>query len=307
MRGALPVAAAAGVLLLAGCSRSDTQSPAPGAASSAGGSSAAAAAPNGLLTVPHDADEETRKQYLYQNAIAECMRAKGFTYTPHVEDADESTPLPVDGQDYKVSKEYRGKYGYGFSYARVVYPHDPNVIGSEAPSDDEHPNAAYRETLAPAQQWAYDKAMGEWRVEDGKKLESPGCRKAADVKAYGPEKPKAERDREAEAARAADRAAQQALDGDPQLVSLAQDFASCLRAEGITVTTTQPTSISDMVKFQVNSKAPADGWENLDKETARTKLTQEIGTALRDLECGKEFRAAYFPKLAENPLVGAGG
>ncbi|SDN62033.1 hypothetical protein [Streptomyces wuyuanensis] len=305
MRGALPVAAAAGVLLLAGCSQSDGQSAVPGA--SAGGSSATAAAPNGLLTVPHDADEETRKQYLYQNAIAGCMRAQGFAYTPHVEDAGDVTPLPIDGQDYKLSKEYRGKYGYGFSYARVVYPHDPNVIGSETTTDDEHPNAAYREALAPAQQRAYDKAMGEWRVEDGKKLESPGCRRAADVKAYGPEKPKAERDREQEAAKAADRAAQQALDGDPQLVSLAQDYASCLRAEGITVTTTQPTSISDMVKFQVNNQAPADGWENLDKETARTKLAQEIGTALKDLECGKKFRAAYFPKLAENPFVGAGG
>ncbi|MEU6705419.1 hypothetical protein [Streptomyces wuyuanensis] len=305
MRGALPVAAAAGVLLLAGCSPSDTQS--PGAASSAGGSPAPSAAPNGLLTVPHDADEETKKQYLYQNAIAECMRAKGFSYTPHVEDADDGPPLPIDGQDYKLSKEYRGKYGYGFSYARVVYPDDPNVIGSETSTDEEHPNAAYRETLTPAQLRAYDKALGEWRVQDGQKLESPGCRKAADVKAYGPEKPKAERDREEEAAKAADRAAQQAVDGDPRLVSLAQDYASCLRAEGIAVTTTQPTSISDMVKFQVNSHVPADGWENLDKETARTELAQEIGTALKDLECGKKFRAAYFPKLAENPFVGAGG
>ncbi|MET8325106.1 hypothetical protein [Streptomyces sp. NPDC005181] len=220
-------------------------------------------------------------------------------------DDDEVKPLPIDGQDYDLSKEYRGKYGFGVTYAPVVYPNDANVLGTDANTNDSHPNATYRDTLSPAQQRAYDKAMGEWRVEDGKKLESPGCRKDAELKAYGPEKPKAELAREQDAAKTKDRAAQQALDGDAQLVSLAQDFASCLRSEGIAVTTTQPTSIGDMVKFQVNSQG--DNVDRGDKETARAKLTQEISTALKDLECGKEFRAAYFPKLAKNPFVGVGG
>ncbi|MFD5568011.1 hypothetical protein [Streptomyces cadmiisoli] len=303
MRSALPVAAVAGVLALAGCSsQADKNSAGPEAASSAG-ASATTAGKDGLLTVPQDASEETKKEYVYKNAIAACMRAKGFTYTPRVESA-ETTRLPIDGQDYAATKEYRGKYGFGVAYAPAVYPNDPNVTGEQ---DDTNPDQAYLDSLSPAQKQAYEKAMGEWRVEDGKKLESPGCRKKADLKAYGPEKSQAELRREADEARAEDRAAQQALDGDPQLVSLAQDFASCLRDEGITVTTTQPTSIGDMVKFQVNNPVASGDWDTGDKETARAKLAQEIGIALKDLECGKKFRAAYFPKLAKNPFTGVAG
>ncbi|MGW1883253.1 hypothetical protein [Streptomyces sp. NPDC001970] len=303
MRSALPVAAVAGVLALAGCSQGGNNSVGPEAASSAGGASATAAAKNGVLTIPQDADEETKKQYVYQNALAACMRAKGFTYTPHVED-DEVTQLPIDGQDYDATKEYRGKYGYGVAYAPVVYPNDPNVTGPEV---EPNPDQAYRDALSPAQRQAYEKELGGAALVNGKKTELPGCYKDARVKAYGPEKSKAELERESAAAAEKDRAAQQALDGDPQLVSLAQEFASCLRSEGIAVTTTQPTSIGDMVKFQVNNPALADGWDRGDKETARAKLAQEINIALKDLECGKEFRAAYFPKLAKNPFVGVGG
>ncbi|MFG3660950.1 hypothetical protein [Streptomyces sp. NPDC047706] len=306
LRPALPAVAAAatGVLVLTGCSGSGSTS--PQAAASAGSPTAPATAVNGELTIPQDADEETKKAYLYQNALAVCMRAKGFTYTPHVE-GDEAKPFPFDGQDYELAKEYRGKYGYGVTYARVVYPNDVNAIGSRAYTEkyETSPDQAYRESLSPAQQRAYEKAFGELAMVDGKKTELPGCRTEAQLKAYGPRKSTAELAREADVAREADRAAQQALDGDPKLVSLAQDFASCLRGEGIAVTTTQPTSIGDMVKFQVNSQG--GNVDELDKETARTKLAQEINVALADLECGKAFRAAYFPKLAKHPFTGLGG
>ncbi|MGW1544111.1 hypothetical protein ACWCPM_28380 [Streptomyces sp. NPDC002309] len=306
MRAALPGAAvaAAGVLVLAGCSQNGNAS--PDAASAAGSPSAPATAANGELTIPQDIDEETKKEYLYQNAVAACMRGKGFTYTPRVASV-EAEQFPFDGQDYELAKEYRAKYGYGVTYARVVYPNDANAMGSRAYTEkyDTSPDQAYRDSLSPAQQRAYEKAFGEVALVDGKKTQLPGCHTDAMVKAYGPEKSEAERAREADAARAADRAAQQALDGDPQLVSLAQDFASCLRGEGITVTTTQPTSIGDMVKFAVNGQG--ENVDKMSKETARAKLAQEINVALADLECGKKFRAAYFPKLAKNPFVGVGG
>ncbi|MFJ4467220.1 hypothetical protein ACIP2X_06805 [Streptomyces sp. NPDC089424] len=304
MRAALPVAAATGVLVLAGCSQGDNTS-SPGT-SSAGSASAQAPAGNGELTVPQDVDEETKKQYLYQNALAVCMRAKGFTYTPRVEGV-EAEAFPFDGQDYELAKEYRGKYGYGATYARVVYPNDANAIGSRAYTEkyESNPDQAYRDSLSPAQQRAYEKAFGELAMVDGKKTELPGCHKDATVRAYGPEKSEAERTREANASRAADRAAQQALDGDSRLVALAQDFASCLRGEGIPVTTTQPTSIGDMVKFAVNGQG--QGVDELDIEAARAELAQEINVALADLECGRKFRAAYFPKLAKHPFTGLGG
>lgn len=82
MRSALPVAAVAGVLALAGCSQGGKNSAGPEAASSAGGASATAAAARGVLTIPQDVDEETKKQYVYQNALAACMRGEGLHLHP---------------------------------------------------------------------------------------------------------------------------------------------------------------------------------------------------------------------------------
>ncbi|WP_432041975.1 hypothetical protein [Streptomyces cadmiisoli] len=315
-RVALPVAAvtAAGALALAGCSEGGKDSSEPDSAStgstasSADGASSPAVAENGVLTIPQDVDEETKKEYLLQNAIAACMRAKGFTYTPHVVATTDETTIPVDGESYDLAKKFRAKYGYGFTYARVVYPNDANVPGSEANTEQhatEHPDQAYLDALSPAQRQAYDKARGGMaQAVNGKKRMSPGCLTDAFSKVHGSGKSESEIERERAASEAKDLEARQALDGDPQLVSLAQDFASCLRGEGIVVTTTQPTAIGDRVKFQVNEQA--DDVDEVDEETARARLAQEINTALKDLECGKKFRAAYFPKLAENPFFGNG-
>ncbi|WP_432043565.1 hypothetical protein [Streptomyces cadmiisoli] len=233
------------------------------------------------------------------------MRAKGFTYTPRVE-GSEAAQLPIDGQDYDLAKEFRGKYGYGATHAKVVYPDDANAHGSRAYKEkyETSPDRAYLDPLSPAQKRAYDAEFGLALV-DGKKTTLPGCHKDAYEKAYGPEKSRAEHERESAANEEKHRQAQQALDGDPTLVSLAQEFASCLRDEGIAVTATQPTAIGDMVKFQMNSRG--GDVDTVDTETARAKLAQEIGIALKDLECGKKFRAAYFPKLAKNPLNGVTG
>jgi hypothetical protein len=294
------------VLALAGCSQNDKDPAGPRTAPSAGAASSPVAAANGELAIPQDAAETARQEYVYQNALASCMRAKGFTYTAHVTDYKAMNSGP-DGEDYDLAKKFREKYGYG-KYAAAVYPNDPNVPGTDAFAQryESNPDEAYLNALPPAQRKAYDQAMGDVRLVNGEKQQTPGCRKDARLKAYGPLKSKAEMAREGDAFTARDREAKQALDGDPQLISLAQEFASCLRGEGIAVTTTQPTSIGDMVKFQV-MQTPVDDMQNMDQETARAKLSQEISTALKDLECGKKFRAAYFPKLAEHPYAGGVG
>lgn len=313
---ALRPAAAAGVLPLAlllaltGCSRDDGGSAAPAADGTAASGSEAASTPTtarGELTIPEDADEATRQQYVQENALAACMRKKGFTYTPHVTDWGAGAGS-VDGQDYEQAKKYRDKYGFGL-YAVAVYPNDPDVPGSRAHEAQvmENPDRAYLDALPPAQREAYDKAMGTAAQVNGKKVMLPGCMKDAMEKAYGPQKSQAELDRERAANEERDRAARQALNGDPQLVSLAQRFASCLRAEGIAVTTTQPTAIGDMVKFATAAQLPQEGVQKLDPDTARAKLAQEIVTARKDLACGKDFRAAYFPKLAKHPFSGITG
>ena len=308
LRGAAwPTLAVAGVLALSACSQGGDG---PSASASSGGStssssgsgtSSSASSTKGELAIPGDANEETRKLYVEQNAMAACMRAKGFTYTPHVSSQDGDPIDDGSGKDYAAAKKFRDKYGFGI-YAGAVYRNDPNVWGSEAYNKkDTNPDAAYVNALTPAQKKAYDKASGGRTSINGRKT-NVGCYKEAYEKAYGPEKSQAENEKKAAEDKERALAAQQALNGDPELVALAQKFASCLTKEGINVTTTQPTSIGDMVIFQVGNQMPANGVLSLGKSEAVAKLTWEIGLAKKDLECGKDFRAAYFPKLAKHPF-----
>lgn len=302
-----PVAAAAGVLALAGCSQGDGGSAAPDGSGDRAPTSASGAPAAGEAAIPEGVDEETKQIYVSENATAACMRKKGFTYTPRVAGLA-TAASPVDGQDYALAKKYREKFGFGF-FAPAVYPDDPTVAGSKAhEAQDISPDRAYLDALSPAQRKAYDKAMGSAKqLASGKKVLLPGCVKEGIEKGYGPEKSQAQLDRERAAHQEQDRAAKQALNGDPKLITLAQRFASCLRDEGIAVTTTQPTAIGDMVKFATATLTPSRGVRNMDKEEGRAKLAQEIGIALKDLECGKQFRAAYFSKLAKHPFSGMTG
>ncbi|GHB13414.1 hypothetical protein GCM10010330_79160 [Streptomyces tendae] len=302
--GLWPAMTAAGLLALSGCSQGGGDVAAP--AASGGGKPSPTASAGGELTIPSDVDEETKKQYVQENAMAACMRAKGFTYTPHVVTYDDALS-PVDGEDYDAAKKYREKYGFGL-YAGAVYRDDPNVFGSAASNKvhEDNPDSAYLDSLTPAQKAAYEKARGE-KLRNGKHELGPGCLRDAREKAYGPEKSQAEVERETAEESQRALAAQQALNGDPQLVSLAQEFAGCLTKAGIPVTTTQPTSIGDMVKFQVGDTTPVDGILSLDEDEALARLTHEIGLAKKDLECGKKFRAAYFPKHAKHPFESVTG
>lgn len=300
--GIWPAVAAAGVIALSACSGGDGGSAAPPAptASSGGDAASASASAGGELAIPADADEDTKKQYVEQNALAACMRAKGFTYTAHVTQDGEDPLAEGEGRDYAAARKYRQKYGFGI-WAGAVYRNDPNVWGSTAyNAKDTNPDSAYLAALTSAERAAYDKAMGR-QIKDGKMV-TGGCLKEAEEKAYGPAKSQAEIDKQSAEDKQRALAAQQALNGDPRLVSLAQTYASCLTKEGIIVTTTQPTSIADMVKFQVSAQTPDNGVLGVGKSEAITKLTQEIGLAGKDLACGKNFRAAYFPKLAKHPF-----
>ncbi|MGW5091000.1 hypothetical protein [Streptomyces coelicoflavus] len=308
LRSTLTALAATGLVALSACGQSDSGASSPGdpQGGAARDGDSASAAPGGELTVPEDADPDTKNYYLTENAIAACMKKRGFSYTPvpGVEPNEEMNA--GEGRDYGLAKKYREKYGFG-TYSRIVYPNDPAVTLPEEESD---PNDSYRSSLPAAQQKKYDKALGRLRfiLKDNGVIQRPpkdGCVAQAELKVYGPPKSKAEQDRENAEQQERDKQAGQALNGDPQLVSLAQAYADCLRKEGITVTTTQPTSIADMVKFQVADQIPPDGLPG--KEEALAKLPGEIDLALKDLECGKQFRTAYWPKFDKNPYVGGQG
>lgn len=302
------VLAAASMLPLSACGQSDSRTSSSAASDEgdiqAGGSPSAAT--GGRLTIPEDADPDTKNYYLTENAIAACMKKRGFSYTPSPGSTPNEASSAIDGADYALAKKYRQKYGFGI-YSRAVYPNDPAAPG---PSEHTDPNASYRSLLPAAQQQAYDKALGApGAARDNGEYEGPakgGCTAEAHLKVHGPAKTEAEQERENAKQEERDRQAGQALNGDQQLVSLAQEYAACLREDGITVSTTQPTSIGDMVKFQVSAEIPPDA-QTLGKDEAMPKLTREIDLALKDLECGKNFRAAYWPKYKNNPYVGNNG
>ncbi|MEU1302654.1 hypothetical protein [Streptomyces shenzhenensis] len=302
------VLAAASMLSLSACSQNDSDKPAS-AANDEGGTQrggSPATEPGGALTIPEDADPDTKNFYLAENAKAACMKKRGFTYTPNPGFTSNEANSSIDGADYELARKYRQKYGFGI-HSRAVYPNDPAAPGPVELSD---PNKPYRDSLPGAQQKAYDKALGTQgaaRVDGTYEGPSKGsCSAEAELKVYGPAKSAAEQEQENAKRSERDRQAGQALNGDQQLVSLAQEYASCLRKAGIAVTTTQPTSIGDTVKFQVSAQVPPDA-QPLSKQEAMPKLTREIDLALKDLECGKEFRAAYWPKFKKNPYFGNNG
>ncbi|MFE4962272.1 hypothetical protein [Streptomyces sp. NPDC056660] len=270
---------------------------------------------SGQLDIPADANADLKKQYLVENAIAACMKKQGFTYTP-VAPEDPAASWATDGADYTLTKKYRQKYGFGI-YSGIVYPHDAGASGSTAAQRDSDgmPNADYVDTLTPEQKSAYGKALGAPPDPKTGRNDWTGCQGEADKKVYG----SASVEERSTATESRSQANAQALNGDPKLVALAQSYASCLKKEGISVTTTQPTGIGEMVKLQALGSAPAgaggvpavggDGntqKKSMSKEEALPLLTKDIELAMRDLECGKQFRSAYFPKFLKAPTSGGG-
>ncbi|WP_340377949.1 hypothetical protein U5640_24830 [Streptomyces sp. SS7] len=311
----LPLLAACG----GGGESPSSSSAGDGSTSASGGKASAGSGSSGQLDIPADAGAELKKQYLVENAIATCMRKQGFTYTPDPPE-DFRTGWATDGADYGLTKKFRQKYGFGYT-AVAVYPDDPQV--SRKAANEPSANAKYLDTLTPAQKTAYEKALGGPPDPKVGQKDWTGCMGTADKEVYGGESVE---DRSA-ASSSQNQANAQALNGDRELVGLAQSYASCLRKDGIPVTTTQPTGIGEMVKLQAAAAAPAgaggavsveagaDGKlpesrpspQTMSKAEALPLLTKEIELAMKDLACGKDFRAAYFPKFFKAPgSTGAG-
>lgn len=293
--------------LLAACGGGSNSKSASSNASS--DSSPATTSVNGAtqLTVPDGVDEDTKKQYIEENAIAVCMKKQGFTYTPHVQTSTATDPYAsLDGEDYARAKQFRQKYGFGY-YAGAVYPNDPNVPFSKAATAKRtSPQDQDEVGLTDAQKKAYDIALTGPPAKTKAEEKVGGCSETGRVAAHGPAL-SAAAEKNAEKARDDQNHANGlALNGDAQLVQLAQQFASCLTGQGISVSTTQPTGMVDMVRIDISRQLP-ENFMSMSKEAALPLLNKDIGIALKDLECGKKFRAAYFPKEKAKPYYGENG
>ncbi|MEW1721064.1 hypothetical protein [Streptomyces sp. NPDC093109] len=261
----------------------------------------------GSGSVDEKQEQRVKDNDAYENLLTDCMKKAGFEYTPTLGDiyAPSTAFAAISGADYELAKKYRQKYGFGGSYASLVYPNDGEL--KSAGATEESPNAAYQASLTESQKDAYMVARSgkDWATDNGR---PKGCEGSARAEVYGSD---ADVDAKEKAEQEADKANELKLNGDSELVELAQTYASCLTKEGMEPSNTQPTAIGDELRLNGGGGAAAAGGpaavgEEKSVDEAKSLLTKEIETALKDLECGKAFRAAYFPKFKENPTYGGG-
>lgn len=97
-----------------------------------------------------------------QEAVAECMRAQGFTYTPYVPD-DQFTSFSPPAYEL-TRKEFVEKYGFGISTMTNEMNAPPQ---EDMPKPEDDPNFVYQQSLSPSDLEAYNKALyGEPIMED---------------------------------------------------------------------------------------------------------------------------------------------
>ena len=237
-----------------------------------------------------------------QAEMATCMKGEGFKYVAFV--AKGETPSPerqaANNGDYGAMKAFRAKYGFGH-FATYIYSKEfPNpMVKPDDPEID--PNAQLRSALSDQQRKAYAKAYDSCYVASIKKITGKVV--------------KSEMDHFDQVEEARTQAKRRSLDGDPGLVEKAANMADCLRGEGYRAASNNPTAMAtrgwDEARAMVEELGRSDDIDDsrlgegqffepaLTAAQARPYLTKEIRIALDDLECGKDFYAAYLPKAQE--------
>ncbi|WP_204031966.1 hypothetical protein [Sinosporangium siamense] len=222
------------------------------------------------------------KQRESQAQIAACMKGKGFTYHAVVSTPDlpEEQKKEMSG-DYEAMKKYRSKYGFGWA-ASIVYPNDQSSRMTITVGEGSDPNSKVVAGLSKEQRKAYFAAVETCMLETFNKATG---RKMTSMQ---------------EAAKIQSEMFKQAINrevnGDARLVELAGEFAGCLKGKGYTVTSQQPDKIASSTEGPFGQELNKLG-EKATPEQARPLLAREIKAALDDLECGRQFYAAYRPKL----------
>lgn len=236
------------------------------------------------------------KRIRMENFKATCMKAKGFKYTPFTipERKQTEQDKKMATGDYAAMKAYRSRHGFDFWYADI-YKKDEQ--GNQVVFED--PNSKYQQLLSETQQKAWLKASEECFAEGAKSIYHRTVKDEQDYwKQY---------------ADFTDKLQARALDGDGDLIALGRGFGDCLKAKGHEVSSVRPTKLpirgwDAMVEYvnalaekQSGEKHEGEGWSvpRLTPAETRAELDKEIKGALDDLECGKDFYAAYYPKLAK--------
>ncbi|MEU7899005.1 hypothetical protein AB0B45_39880 [Nonomuraea sp. NPDC049152] len=259
----------------------------------------------GCGSTPAETDPNPQAQgveHRLEAELATCMKGKGFKYVAFVAKGRKLSAQrkAANNGDYAAMKAERGKYGFG-QFSLYVYPKefDSPMYKPENPEID--PNWAIQSSLSEQQRKAYEDAR-------------ESCYTAAIKKITG-KVVKSSTDHYEEADKAKTQAKARELDGDPALAEKATRMADCLKGQGYRVPKVNPSAMatrgSDEIRAQVvnlgktddvdDSKLPEGQFyePTLTAAQARPYLTKEIKMALDDLECGKDFYAAYLPREQE--------
>ncbi|AXG79189.1 hypothetical protein [Streptomyces paludis] len=308
----LPTILAAVLLPLTACAGGEVSGDTSAGAKAGSGSGSGSGTDAGGGTADEKTQQRVKDNDAYEKLLAACMKKAGFEHTPNLGDiyAVSTAMAAISGADYELAKKYREKYGFGGSNATTVYPNDGEL---KSAGQKQTPNQAYHESLTESQQDAYmiARAGKDYATNNGR---PKGCEGSARTEVYGSD---ADIDAKDKAGAEADKANALKLNGDAELVKLAQSYASCLTAAGLEPANTQPTEIGEEIRLTGGAAgAGASGGaagavvpvgEEKSVDEAKVLLTKEIEIALKDLECGKEFRAAYFPKFQQNPTYRGNG
>lgn len=157
----------------------------------------------------------------HEEAIAACMAAQGFEYTPPVivPGTFETSDEPPRG-----SRGFAERYGYGIWQGPEVEP------GQYTYQLDDSANAEYRASLTPEAQQAYDRALLGTPTDlpdGGTSFDGLGCREAAAVR----QSPQAEYLRGVQE-EVSDLLESLWLGEDPRLAEVDADWAACMRDAG---------------------------------------------------------------------------
>lgn len=268
------------VLVLAGCS-SDVRS-----------------TPISTPTGESDHAREVRRE----NLRADCMKRKGFVYAVNVPPEEWGKVTGRDVGDYEAMKADREEHGF-YLYYHLIYKEDKRGKPMSIPD----PNNEITGKLSKVQRAAWDEASSE-------------CFRQS-VKTFYNMDVKDEFDFTGQQVEAQQKVLQRELNGDDQLIALGQKFGDCLKSAGYRVPSLRPTDLATRGRFVLQDEMtalarqqgqkgdpPKGGYlePQLTKAEATTHFRQEVKAALDDLECGRDFYAAYLPKnLAISERVSA--
>ncbi|GAB2452896.1 hypothetical protein [Xylanimonas ulmi] len=231
-----------------------------------------------------DEAEQNAKQLKVEEAVARCMTAEGFEYTP----VDYSTTGSIEAAEIDfTSREYTEQHGYG-----ILNQDDASF---EAPEEDNlvDPNGEYIASLSESEQTAYFEALyggSEFEVDEEPTLADQGCYGAAQLEVHGAEQEEVFESEEIQAFSDDMDVLQSTIENDPRVSDVNAAWASCMADAGFGGYATPQDAMDD---FFERSNAL---WENVDPESTEAPTPSEADkkaerdTALADFDCKEKVK-----------------